>query len=267
MHTENLYVETYGIPALESINEELCDLYARESAMILGFDVVTFAMEADGEGEEPKVGKVEKLKTIIGNMKDAVEALPGKIDKAITEFMAKHKYIYAIAYTVDGAIAKVGTTVSELRKTIAEAAAAVKEGATERVKDAAVNIRHAHDELNSWKESFQAACVNKMAKSGMKAMPGGEEKVAARLRSLRKVGLGEGNKIVNVSESMMRMCANIKDAGMITALATVFTQAISLFVAAITAPISIAAYVVKGIATDRKIAHGTKPAKAEAEEA
>ena len=264
MYNERLYVDTYGIPALESFNDELTYIYARESAMILGFDGI--AMEADVEAPEEgagKVGAIAKLKELPGKFRETVDAIVKRIDEAITRFLADHKRMYAIAYVIDGAMAKVGGFLGELKKNISEAGTAAKEGAVERLKDVAVNIRHAHDELNSWKEAFQAAAVNKLAKSGMKAEPKYEAKVTARLRQLRKTGLGEGNKIVQVSESMYKLCMNVKNAGVTASVINVLGQVISLFVGAITAPISIAAYVIKGVATDAKIAKNTKKPETE----
>ena len=113
----NTYIEVMGWESSAGINDELASLYARESAMILGFD----SMEITTEGIK------EKGKTLLEKIKSAKEEAVKKIKEAAATAVIKLT-LFVNTHEVAGDFVKfIGDVYNQTTKFISESAGAAKE--------------------------------------------------------------------------------------------------------------------------------------------
>lgn len=127
----NSYVTCEAFSFSEELEAEVAEIYARESAMILGFDVLDMATEADAEGKgKAKLG--ERLKALKAE-------LPGKMRRWVESAVNAATSIFnkigdsAAGKAIKAAYAAVGKYLEPVTKHAGELKNSIKAGAKDKV--------------------------------------------------------------------------------------------------------------------------------------
>lgn len=257
----NSYVTCEAFSFSEELEAEVAEIYARESAMILGFDVLDMATEADAEGKgKAKLG--ERLKALKAELPGKMKRWAESAVNAVTSIFNKIGDS-AAGKAVKAAYAAVGKYLEPVTKHAGELKNAIKTGSKDKVIAVKDILVEADNKLNNAISDI-ATKIAGQVNGRMNAQPRKKENTEKYGKDVAKaVVASEIKKAENAAKAYMSVVDELwryimgagmtKDSSTATIAVQCISNAIMIIGKVLTIPIQVAGKVV-GSALDNKSA-------------